>query len=118
MLTVSDISAIVDNMIKNGPCWKPNKLAIHLEKRKKQGHIPENWTAQDYNDWIMKIVTHEEVEIYNYWLPSFKQDYVVFGLPRWVVIVGTDGIMETAFEVDRQNYYDYLRPRGGFVRIK
>ncbi len=113
-----DIQAIVSNMTSNGPKWKPNKLLSHLEKRKRQGQIPPDWTADDYNNWIIRIVTDDSTEIYRYWLPHFQKKYLVFGLPNWIVIVGDDGIMETAFEIDRQSYYEYLNPKAGFLRVK
>jgi len=62
--------------------------------------------------------TLSEVEVYRYWLPNFQKSYVVFGLPKWIVIVGEDGIMETAFEIDREDYYSYLNPKAGYVRVK
>ena len=114
----SDIQKIIDSMIANRPQWKLGKLETHLEKRKRQGQIPQNWTAEDYNDFIIEIVTNPDVEVYRYWLPSFQKSYVVFGLPKWVVIVGEDGIMETAFEIDREDYYSYLNPKAGYVRVK
>ena len=93
-------------------------MATHLEKRKRQGQVPQNWTEEDYNNFILETVTNPEVEVYRYRLPNFQQSYFVFGLPNWVVIVGEDGIMETAFEIDREDYYDYLNPKAGYVRVK
>ena len=90
-----DIQAIIDDISINGPRWKPNKLLSHLEKRKKQGQIPLDWTAADYNDLIAKIVTNDSAEVYRYWLPHFHKTYIVFGLPKWIVIIGDDGLMET-----------------------
>ena len=113
-----DIRSVIDDMVRNGPKWKPNKLVAHLEKRKRQEQIPPDWTAEDYNNWIIRIVTDGSTEIYRYWLPHFQKSYLVFGLPKWIVIVGEDGIMETAFEIDRQSYYEYLNPRAGFLRVK
>ena len=114
----SDILNIVDSMVKNRPQWKLGKLEIHLEKRKRQGQIPQDWTADDYNDFIIEIVTNPEVEVYRYRLPTFQKGYFVFGLPNWVVIVGEDDIMETAFEIDREDYYSYLTSKAGYVRVK
>ena len=114
----SDIQKIIDSMIESSPQWKVGKLAVHLEKRKRQGQIPQDWTAEDYNNFIVEIVTNPEVEVYRYWLPNFQQSYFVFGLPKWIVIVGEDGIMETAFEIDREDYYSYLNPKAGYVRVK
>jgi hypothetical protein len=106
------------SIIENGPTWKDDKLKIHLEKRKKLGHIPADWTVEDYNAKIIDIVSDKRVEIYKYYLDGFNQNYYVYGLPKWIVIVGEDGIVETSFPVDRVAYNEYLNPRSGYFRIK
>ena len=106
---------IRNKIIKNGPVWKENKLEIHLNKRKRLGHIPDNWTAEDYNLKIIDILEDVNLEFYKYYMDGFDQVYYVFGLPNWVVIVGENGIMETAFEVDRKSYNDYLNLEDGIL---
>ena len=66
----------------------------------------------------MEIINNPESEVYRYRLETFKQDYFVFGLPNWIAIIGKDGIIDTAFEIDRENYYDYLNSKRGYIRVK
>jgi len=106
------------SIIENGPKWKEDKLKVHLEKRKRLGHIPADWTAENYNEKIIDIVSDKRVEIYKYYLDGFSQNYYVYGLPKWIVIVGEDGIVETSFPVDRMAYNEYLNPKSGYHRIK
>ena len=75
----------------------------------------ENWTAEDYNLKIIDILEDVNLEFYKYYMDGFDQVYYVFGLPNWVVIVGENGIMETAFEVDRKSYNDYLNLEDGIL---
>ena len=115
---MKDIQEIINFVNQNGIQWKPGKLQIHLEKRKKQKQIPQNWIEQDYNNFILGIINNPKCEVYRYHLETFTQDYFVFGLPNWIAIIGEDCIIETAFEIDRESYYDYLNPKRGYIRVK
>lgn len=104
-------------VLDNGPSWKAEKLEEHVITRKKLGHIPDNWTAEEYNGKILDILNNDTTEVYFYHLPGFDQTYFVYGLPNWVVIIGENGVMETAFIVDRVPYNDYLATTKGYIRI-
>ncbi|TWH48545.1 hypothetical protein [Sporomusa sp. KB1] len=104
-------------IISNGPEWKPGKLDKHVDKRKRYGHIPSDWTSEDYNNQILHILSNETTEVYWYHKTGFLQNYFVYGLPDWVVIVGEDGVMESAFIIDQKNYYDYLTEEEGFKKL-
>lgn len=118
-LTMKDIEYKVrQKIITNGPQWKPHSLEKHLKKRKEVEHIPVNWSEDDYNEKILGILNNKETEIYVYYRSGFPQKYFVYGLPDWVVIIGENGIMETAFIIDRQkSYSEYLSEKDGYKKI-
>jgi len=103
-------------MLTNGPKWKSDKLLQkHVNKRIKKGHIPENWTAADYNNKIKQVLQSDNLEVYKYTHneftgEAFDQAYKIYGDGEWIVMVGENGIMETAFPPDLINggYSGYL----------
>lgn len=104
--------------LKNGSTWKTGKLDEHLEKRKKLGHIPSDWTTEDYENKILEILRNKDTQVYLYYKKNFLQNFFVYGLPDWIVMVGENGVMETAFLIDRELKYDeYLAQANGFMRL-
>ncbi|WP_102344786.1 hypothetical protein [Bacillus sp. Marseille-P3661] len=55
--------ATLDHLIKFGPKWKNGKGFLHLNKRKNRGHIPKDWTMNDYNQLILNIVKNLQNEV-------------------------------------------------------
>ncbi|WP_416293771.1 hypothetical protein ACM7Q1_23120 [Paenibacillus illinoisensis] len=107
--TKAKINSISSEMLENGPTWKSEELLQkHLTKRIKKGHIPEDWTIEDYNSKITQTLKNPENDLYEYSQPDFQQKYYIFGDGEWIVMVGEDGIMETAFPPDR-GYTKYLQ---------
>jgi hypothetical protein len=104
-------------VLNNGLTWKPEKLEGHLEKRKSLGHVPDTWTIKDYENKIREILRDERTEIYWYYKEGFKQNFFVYGLPDWIVIVGENGVMETAFIIDKTLYSDYLVEEQGYKKL-
>lgn len=105
-------------LLENGLTWKPGSLDVHFTKRKMSRQIPANWTADDYTNKILSILRNKETEVYSYYQEGFRQKFFVYGLPDWIVIVGEDGIMETAFTVDRDlKYNEYLTEARGYTRL-
>lgn len=96
-------------MLTNGQKWKSDKLLQkHVNKRIKKGHIPENWTAADYNNKIKQVLQSDNLEVYKYTHnefigEAFDQAYNIYGDGDWIVMVGENGIMETAFPPDLIN---------------
>ncbi|CAH1199295.1 hypothetical protein PAECIP111893_01299 [Paenibacillus plantiphilus] len=111
------IQDLLSNMFENGPQWKPGKLEEHIQTRKKYGHIPDTWTAEDYNNKIMSLVRNSNNEIYEYYKEGFSQKYYVIGDKDWIVMVGKDGIMETSFPPTKPSYEGYLAPDKGYKYI-
>lgn len=104
-----------NRMLKDGLQWKAGAAESHLKKRKKRGHIPDDWTYDEYEKRALSILRNTGNEAYSYFVKGFKQNYFVFGDQSWIVIVGEDGVMETAFPPD--HYKNYLRYRDGYTRL-
>lgn len=110
------LANIIRDMNKYGLKWKVGKDIGHLRKRKKYGHVPQDFSLKDYEHVILSIVNGTENDVFLYFLQGFKKDYFVFGNGVWIVIVGDDGIMETSFIVDG-DYNDYLSKEKGYKYI-
>lgn len=104
-------------VLRDGPVWKPGKLQVHTEKRKSQRHIPDNWTDEDYNNKILDILNNTNTEIYWYYKEGFYQNFFVYGLPDWIVMIGENGVMESAYIVDRGTYNNYLTEEAGYKKL-
>ena len=103
----SAIQAII-----HGVVWKPGKDLQHLQKRKSMGHIPKDHKLDDYNRQIQSIISSPNNGVYLY---TFGQDryYGIVGnvlSEEWLVLVNSQGIMETAFPP--VNLREYLDKRG------
>jgi hypothetical protein len=105
---------VLDGMIKNGhPTWKPGQDVKHLRRRiEDYGHLPDDYTLEGYNKLIMDIISDTNNETYLYYVKGYRQNFFVFGDRKWIVMVGEDGVMETAFPPDV--YEDYLIPKKGY----
>lgn len=102
----NQIRSILVTIEQNGLLWKPGKAKYHLLKRKNRQHVPYDWEMRDYITLIMNILTDKENDIYIYFKESFNQNYFVFADGRaWIVIIGENGIIETAMMADRYNHY-------------
>ena len=104
---------ILDNLAIRGPEWKIGKDLHHLNKRRKRGHIPLDWSLEDYNQLIVDIAKELKNETYLYYKDTFDQRYFVIGDKYWIVLIGEDGIMETAFPPN--NYKNYLSENEGYI---
>jgi len=104
---------LIEKCNEIGLRWKVGKDLFHLKKRIEVGHLPADFSIQDYENLILSIINALDSEIYIYSLARFQKDYFVFGDGIWVVIIGEDGIMETAFVVDG-NYREYLSEEKGY----
>ncbi|MEM7539796.1 MAG: hypothetical protein AAF639_47010 [Chloroflexota bacterium] len=86
--------------------WKSDSAIRHLNTRKKRGHLATDAALSDYHQLIKKIVTTLDADVY---LFQYSEDYptVVTFLEEahWLVMFSMDGIMETAFVVERPNAY-------------
>lgn len=104
---------ILNDVKTTGLRWKIGKNIEHLEKRKRKGHIPNDFTLNDYERVILSIINDVENDVYLYYLKGFIKDYFVFGNGKWIVIIGDDSIIDTAFQIDT-NYFEYLSKEKGY----
>lgn len=91
--------------------WRPDSAKRHLAKRIRSGHLPEEATIQDYEALIRNIVLQPQCRIYAY--THHTQAIYAVGVNvwtgvEWLVMVGMDGVMETAFEIDSEDYLSKL----------
>ena len=86
--------------------WREGKADRHLKKRIRKGHLPKGSTRADYESIIVEVVSDpsSDVYVYVYGDGSYPTAVAVrSGEPR-LVMVGPEGVMETAFVVDRPGY--------------
>lgn len=112
-LLKESILFVLNDVKMNGLKWKLGKNVEHLEKRKRKGHIPSDFTLEDYERVILSIINNVENDVYLYYLKGFIKDYFVFGNGSWIVIIGDDSIIDTAFQIDT-SYSDYLSKDKGY----
>ncbi len=79
--------------------WKPGKGKVHLETRKRYGHLAQDTSQADYHAIISTIISSEQAQLYIYtWRKALyptivaKHDGTI-----WLVMVSISGILETAF---------------------
>ena len=79
--------------------WKPGKDVVHLAKRVELGHLPMGATLADYEALIVCIASTPAAEVFAYRWGGTAYPTVVAQVEgfRWLVMLGLDGIMETAF---------------------
>lgn len=98
--------------LRGFPKWKPESDITHLEKRKRRKDIPLDWELKDYNKLILNIMNGKENDIHLYHLKTFEQEYFVFNDGYWIIIIGEDSVIETAFL--SKNIINYLSLNKGY----
>lgn len=73
------------------------------------------FTLNDYNSLIVKIITNKSTDIYLYKVSHFEQTYLVFTANKWLVIIGENTIMETA--MISKNPERYLAEDKGYTYV-
>lgn len=94
--------------------WKPNKEDAHLKKRIRQGHLPEDATLEEYRKVIVDLVSHPEAKMFAYKFGEQVYATAVADLKGrpWLVMTSLEGVMETCFIIDRDDYLDSYVPLG------
>ena len=98
--------------MREGLRWRPEKDIQHLAKRIELGHLPVGTTLAEYEAIIIRSINTSTAEVFVYrWgetvYPTVAAE--VEGV-RWLVMVGLDSIMETAFPPeDPETYLANLR---------
>jgi hypothetical protein len=98
--------------LHGGGCWRPEKDVQQLAKRIELGHLPVEATLVEYEALIIRVVNTPYAEVFAYrWSETLYPTIVaeVEGV-RWLVMIGLDSIMETAFPPeDAETYLANLR---------
>lgn len=87
--------------------WRPWKHAQHLAKRIELGHLPVGATLAEYEAIIIRVISTSTAEVFVYrWGETLYPTVVaeVEGI-RWLVMLGLDSIMETAFPPENPATY-------------
>ena len=87
--------------------WKPGSAIRHLRKRKLRRHLPATATPEDYERIILTVLHDESAQVYHYWYNRVPYITVVATVQgqQWLVMFGYDGVMESAFVVERPEHY-------------
>jgi hypothetical protein len=118
VLSSAEIKRLIDavNSLRKGVQWKPGKDIVHLNKRRRMGHLDLNATLEDYAKIVFDLVRDGQNVIYLYEVVK-RHYYAVTGVVHnrpWIVIFGDKGLMETAFPpIDMENYLE----RRGFALL-
>lgn len=115
-----NVIMIKDHVTLKGLVWKrPGLAESHLAKRIKRKHVPPDWTMREYDGKITELINDPSSQVYRYRQEGFEQDYYVFGDGnRWITIIGQDGVLETAFPLDKpSDYRNYLTIDKGYTYL-
>lgn len=87
--------------------WKSGKDVAHLSKRIALGHLAFGAIVSDYEELILRVVSTPTADVFVYrWGDAIYPTVVaeVAGV-RWLVMMGLEGIMETAFPPEEPDVY-------------
>ena len=105
----SDLETIIQAILKaqKNIQWKPQKAEPHLKKRIRLGHLPEDSTLETYEAIIHQVLMNPKAKIYVYRDQSFLYPSIASTIDSriWLVILGIDSILETAFPPNNPNTY-------------
>jgi hypothetical protein len=95
------------SLIQKNIQWKPQKAEPHLQKRIRLGHLPENATLETYEIIIATIVANPDSQVYIYRYQQLIYPTITLSLNNtlWLVMIGLDGILETAFPPSNPQQY-------------
>ena len=93
--------------IKTQVRWSPGSATRHLLKRKLRGHLPAEATINDYERIIRSVLEDPQARIYLYHHGEATYVTVVAVIQNrhWLVMFSIDGLMESAFVIDRPDRY-------------
>ncbi len=104
-LRVAIIGAI--NRAQAAIQWKPNKAIRHLTKRIRLHHLSPEATLTEYEAIITAVLNDNEAKVYFFWYNNTAYPTIVTPIHNriWLVMVGSNGVMETAFPPDDPETY-------------
>ena len=87
--------------------WRPGKNTQHLAKRIELGHLPVGTTLAEYEAIIIRVISTSTAEVFVYRWGDIIYPTVVAEVERvrWLVMVGPDSVMETAFPPEHPETY-------------
>ncbi len=87
--------------------WPAGSADRHLEKRKLRGHLPTTATIADYEQIIQVILQDASAQVFRYWYNRTAYIALVATMEQhtWLVMFSSDGILESAFVLDRPERY-------------
>ena len=93
--------------VRSQVCWKHNSAERHLCKRKQRRHLPPTATLDDYERIILTVLQDKTGRVYRYWYNGISYVTVVATVDtrQWLVMFAYDGVMESAFVVERPERY-------------
>lgn len=93
--------------VRSQVCWKHDSAERHLRKRKQRGHLPSTATLEDYERIILTVLQDRTCRVYRYWYNGIPYVTVVatVGTRQWLVMFAYDGVLESAFVVERPERY-------------
>lgn len=93
--------------VKSEVRWKPGRAVRHLLKRKLRGHLPDDASLEDYERIIQTVLDNWNATVYVYRYNDVPYVVIVAIIQdhHWLVMFGLDGLMESAYVVDRPEYY-------------
>jgi len=93
--------------LREGVHWRPGKDVQHLAKRIELGHLPAETTVTDYEALILCVVRTPTAVVFAYRRGETLYPTVVAEMEgvRWLVMMGLDGLMETAFPPEEPETY-------------
>jgi hypothetical protein len=99
------VQAILNAQVKSQ--WKFGKAYPHLTKRIRLGHLSDNATIQTYEAIIHQVLTNPTANVYVYIHASIMYPTVTSIIENklWLVMIGMDSILETAFPPESPNNY-------------
>jgi hypothetical protein len=108
-LPSSDLAAILKGIeaIRGDIRWHANSAERHLQKRKLRGHLPETAVLADYERIILTVLQDQSAQLFRYWYNRSSYIVAVAAIQsqQWLVMFSYDGVMESAFVVERPAYY-------------
>ena len=92
---------------REGVRWRPGKNAQHLAKRIELGHLPVGTTLAEYEVIISRVINTSTAEVFVYRWGETLYPTVVAEVEGtlWIVMIGLDSIMETAFPPENSATY-------------
>jgi hypothetical protein len=104
-LRVQIVNAV--HSVRSQVRWKPGSAVRHLLKRKLRGHLPSGATLDDYERMVWTVLQDSQAQVYLYRYGDIPYAAVVAVVEQrhWLVMFTVDGVMESAYVVERPEHY-------------